>query len=151
MKEDFESTGKCNLEMGKENYIQIQFSWAMQKQSPYRDPINKRSLDISNIKMLDSLINIYSYEFSFMRLFESGIPDKLFRQGLPKVEECISTTKRKRDQTAEGHDPLPLKGFTGAFIILMVGTLISLTVFFIPDVVKCILLLKALLRLNVAP
>ena len=66
-----------------------------------------------------------------MRLFESGIPDKLFRQGLPKVEECISTTKMKRDQTAEGHDPLPLKGFTGAFIILMVGTLISLTVFFI--------------------
>jgi len=54
MKEDFESTGKCNLEMGKENYIQIQFSWAMQKQSPYRDPINKRSLDISNIKMLDN-------------------------------------------------------------------------------------------------
>jgi len=42
LKEDFESTGKCNIEMGKENYIQLQFSWAMQKKSPYRDPLNKR-------------------------------------------------------------------------------------------------------------
>jgi len=37
-----------------------------------------------------------------MRLFETGIPDKLFKEGLPKVDECISTTKMKRDRTAEG-------------------------------------------------
>lgn len=66
-----------------------------------------------------------------MRLFESGIPVKLFEDGLPKVPECISTTRMKEDQTAEGLKPLPLKGFTGAFIILAVGTLISLTAFFI--------------------
>lgn len=48
LKEDYEATGKCNMEMGKENYIELQFSWAMQKKSPYRDPLNKRSV-IKNI------------------------------------------------------------------------------------------------------
>jgi len=42
LKEDFEATGKCNMEMGKENYLEIQFAWASQKKSPYLDPINKR-------------------------------------------------------------------------------------------------------------
>jgi len=42
LKEDYEATGKCNMEMGKENYMQLHFSWATQKKSPYLDPLNKR-------------------------------------------------------------------------------------------------------------
>ena len=65
-----------------------------------------------------------------MRMMGSGILRKWFEDGgLPKVEECLSTTKIKSDQTAEGREPLPLKGFTGAFIILFVGSLISIFVF----------------------
>jgi len=42
LKEDFEVTGKCNMEMGKENYMQVQISWAVQKKSPFLDSLNKR-------------------------------------------------------------------------------------------------------------
>ena len=42
LKKDFEATGKCNIEMGKENYLQLPIYWAMQKKSPYLDPIKKR-------------------------------------------------------------------------------------------------------------
>lgn len=67
-----------------------------------------------------------------MKMVESGILHKWFKDGgLPKVEECLSNTKIKSDQTAEGREPLSLKGFTGAFMILFVGFSISLTVFFI--------------------
>jgi len=43
LKEDFEATGKCNMELGKENFMELKFSWALQKKSPYMDPLNKRS------------------------------------------------------------------------------------------------------------
>ncbi len=66
---------------------------------------------------------------SFMRMIETGILHKWFKDGgLPKVEACFPTTKMKRDETAEGRKPLPLKGFTGAFVIFFVGILISLWV-----------------------
>jgi len=39
---DFEATGKCNMEMGKENFMAYPISWALQKKSPYVDAINKR-------------------------------------------------------------------------------------------------------------
>jgi len=64
-----------------------------------------------------------------MRLLETGLFGKWSEQGLSKVDECMSTTKTKRDQTAEGREPLPLKGFTGTFIILSAGILMSLIVF----------------------
>jgi len=67
-----------------------------------------------------------------MRMVEAGILHKWFKDGgLPKVEECLFNTKIKSDQIAEGREPLPLKGFTGAFIILFGGLLISLTDFLI--------------------
>jgi len=47
LKEDFKATGKCNMEMGKENYLLLHFSWATQKKSPYLDPLNKR-FDLKN-------------------------------------------------------------------------------------------------------
>lgn len=42
LKKDFEETGKCNMEMGKESYIELHLAWASQKKSPYLNPLNKR-------------------------------------------------------------------------------------------------------------
>ena len=42
MRDDFRATGKCNVEMGKENFMELQVSWAIQKNSPYMDTLNKR-------------------------------------------------------------------------------------------------------------
>jgi len=66
-----------------------------------------------------------------MRMVESGLHQKWHKDRLPKIEECFPTTKMKSDQTAEGREALPLKGFTGAFVIFFIGTLISSIVFFI--------------------
>lgn len=68
-----------------------------------------------------------------MRLLETGLFGKWFEQGLSKVKECMSSTKTKKDQTAEGRERLPLKGLTGTFIILSVGTLMSL-IFFVLEI-----------------
>ena len=42
MKDDFRGTGKCNVEMGKENFMELQVSWAVQKNSPFKDTLNQR-------------------------------------------------------------------------------------------------------------
>ena len=67
-----------------------------------------------------------------MRINEAGLLQKWVNDRRPKVEECFPSTKMKRGQTvAEGREPLPLKGFWGAFIVLAVGTVSALMVFII--------------------
>jgi len=55
LKEDFKATGKCNMEMGKENYFLLHFSWATQKKSPYLEPLNKRF----HLKKRNKIIQIH--------------------------------------------------------------------------------------------
>ena len=64
-------------------------------------------------------------------MMEAGLIQKWHKERLPKVEKCFPTTKMKRDETAEGREPLPLIGFTGAFIIFSIGALVALFVFFL--------------------
>jgi len=67
-----------------------------------------------------------------MRISEAGLLQKWVKDRLPKVEECFPSTKMKRGQTvAEGREPLPLKGFWGAFIVLASGIVSALMVFII--------------------
>ncbi len=40
MIDDLRLTGKCNLELGKEEIFQLRPAWAMQKHNPYTDTIN---------------------------------------------------------------------------------------------------------------
>ena len=64
LKDDFKATGKCNMEMGKENYLQLHFSWATQKKSPYLDPLNKRLFDIKTLKITtESLLMLICFQF----------------------------------------------------------------------------------------
>lgn len=41
MKDDYQLTGKCNLELSKENFELLRTGWATRKKSPYLDPINQ--------------------------------------------------------------------------------------------------------------
>ena len=41
---DYRQTGKCNLELSKESFMQLQLNWAVQKNSPYLPFINKGSV-----------------------------------------------------------------------------------------------------------
>ena len=67
-----------------------------------------------------------------MRISEAGLLQKWINDRRPKVEECFPSANMKRGQTvAEGREPLPFKGFWGAFIILAAGTVSALTVFII--------------------
>ena len=77
-----------------------------------------------------------------MRLNEAGLLQKWFKDGSPRVDECFPNTKIKREQTAEGRGPLPLKGFSGAFVIFITGALIASTIFFIEIIIKQIVLFK---------
>lgn len=70
-----------------------------------------------------------------MRLAEAGLLQKWFNERLPKVEKCLPSTKMKGQQNMEGREPLPLIGFTGAFIIITAGTLIASIVFFIEIII----------------
>ncbi len=41
LKEDLYATAKRNMELSKENHIDSQISWAVQKKSPYLNPQTK--------------------------------------------------------------------------------------------------------------
>ena len=71
-----------------------------------------------------------------MRLAEAGLLQKWFKERLSKVEKCLpASTKMKGQQNMEGRKPLPLIGFTGAFIIIIAGILIASIVFFIETII----------------
>jgi len=39
--DDYNRTGKCSVEIAQENYMELQLTWAMRKNNPYTDYINK--------------------------------------------------------------------------------------------------------------
>jgi len=77
-----------------------------------------------------------------MRMMEAGLIQKWHKERLPKVEKCFPTTKMKREETAEGREPLTLIGFTGAFIIFSIGAMVF------PFSHQTLILLKSQLRLR---
>ncbi len=65
MADDFQSTQKCNLELGKEEVFVIRAAWALKKQSPYISFINQ---------------GYFIYTYKFISLFSGEMWDYNFFQ-----------------------------------------------------------------------
>jgi len=72
-----------------------------------------------------------------MRMAEAGLLQKWYEERIPKVEKCYSGNKKNGGKTTmEGREPLTLKGFTGVFLIFIIGIFISFIVFFLEAVIS---------------
>nr|CAH0101816.1 unnamed protein product [Daphnia galeata] len=97
IKDNFEKTGKCNLQMARDSYMTVYAVMALQKNSPYTNSVN----------------------LGIMELSQSGLIDYweiLFR---PMPRECQGKIQRGFKTPGNNqHPPLSLKNLTGAFIVL---------------------------------
>lgn len=41
VKADMIATGKCNVDLGKERFMNLKVAWTMKKNSPYTDIVNR--------------------------------------------------------------------------------------------------------------
>ena len=129
MLEDFQTTGKCNAVMGKEHFLNLYFTWALQKKSPYTDSINKGSLFINFIKILLRIVLIYIANFNFwkpriIRMRQAGLLSKWYIDNRPDPRQCLDDNKDNSD-----FSPLTLGELTGAFIALFTGYVLALLFF----------------------
>jgi len=69
-----------------------------------------------------------------MRMREAGLVQKWYNERLPNIADCLPRKGMKTEKVMdEGREPLSLQGFTGAFIMLAVGSTIALIVFIVEN------------------
>lgn len=72
--------------------------------------------------------------YSFMRMREAGLIQKWYNERLPNIADCLPRKGMKTEKAmGEGRKPLSLQGFTGAFIMLAVGSTIAFIVFLVEN------------------
>ena len=67
-----------------------------------------------------------------MRMKEAGLMDFWYREGLPDVHQCLDS-KKNNFADHRNVSALNLKNLTGAFSVLVIGTLLSAIVFAIEN------------------
>ncbi|XP_046641006.1 ionotropic receptor 93a-like [Daphnia pulicaria] len=106
IKEDYEKTGQCNFQLAKEDFNHFFASMSLPKNSRYTDTINKGLLDLQQTGIIDHW-------------------DSWFRT-MPR--KCMANIKYGYN-TETKPSPLTLKNLTGAFIVLLIGSSLSLLAF----------------------
>ncbi|EFX82128.1 hypothetical protein DAPPUDRAFT_241227 [Daphnia pulex] len=106
IKEDYEKTGQCNFQLAKEDFNHFFASMSLPKNSRYTDTINKGLLDLQQTGIIDHW-------------------DSWFRT-MPR--KCMANIKYGYN-TETKPSPLTLKNLTGAFVVLLIGSSLSLLTF----------------------
>nr|CAH0101879.1 unnamed protein product [Daphnia galeata] len=110
IKEDFNKTGKCNLQLAKEGFMPTATSFALPKNSPYTKTINRGLLELQQIGLIDFW-------------------DTWFR---PMPPQCNGKDPTKT--SGNKLSALSFKNLTGAFLLLAVGLSLSLLVFLLEQI-----------------
>lgn len=72
--------------------------------------------------------------FSFMRMSEVGLLQKWHKERLPNIAKCFPRNGRKREKIMdERRQSLSLEVFTGAFIMLVLESMVAVIVFLIEN------------------
>ncbi|KAI9563542.1 hypothetical protein GHT06_011005 [Daphnia sinensis] len=116
IKQDFEKTGKCNLQLARDSYSTLPIAMALPKHSPYTNPISKGFLELQE----RGLVNYW---------------DLWFR---PMPVQCTENFKPSRLQSSrtQKHPPLSLKNLTGAFLVLLVGISLAFLAFLCEQIIS---------------
>ena len=108
MRDDYLATDRCNFDIMKTNYMELQLVWGFPKKSPYINDFNKGT----------------------MILREAGLIPHWLKATLPDVSRCLLETKEKLNTSPETNfKPLSLINLNGAFIVLGIGYVAAFFVF----------------------
>lgn len=116
IKEDFQKTGKCNLQLAGDTYSSLLVAMVLPKRSPYTDPINKGILELREGGFIDYW-------------------DLWFR---PMPEQCIENFKRGgfKSPRSRKYPSLSFKNLSGAFLLFLVGTSLSVLAFLCEHIIS---------------
>ncbi|XP_046641263.1 ionotropic receptor 93a-like [Daphnia pulicaria] len=112
IKDNFEKTGKCGLQLAGDCFLSLPVTFALQKRSPYTETINRGLLDLQQTGLIDH--------------WESW-----FR---PMPRKCMANVKKGDKKKETEHLPISLKNLTGAFVVLLVGLSISFLAFLVEQI-----------------
>nr|CAH0101813.1 unnamed protein product [Daphnia galeata] len=115
IKENFEKTGQCNLQMARDSYMTVYAVMALQKNSPYTNSINKGIMELGQSGLLD-----------YWEILFRPMP----RQCQGKIQRGYKSPENNQ------HPPLSLKNLTGAFIILSIGFSLSILAFLVEQIIS---------------
>ena len=143
MREDYRKTGKCDFEVGKEGYMIAPLYWALKKQSPYTDSINKGyCIKYLYILLLFTMIFIHLITWRIMRMREVGLLSKWYAENIPDARRCFRDKRTKNDRKPDITIALSLKSLSGAFLALLIGFLFSLIVFICEKITGSLFILQ---------
>lgn len=111
-------TKKCNFRLGKDSYMSLKLSWAGARHSLYTESLNHGYVPILTI--WHSLL----FLLSLMRMREFGLITYWKRAYEADASRCIYKAKEHA-----GIERLNVHHLTGAFAVLIIGSLVSLVVF----------------------
>ncbi|EFX82122.1 hypothetical protein DAPPUDRAFT_241220 [Daphnia pulex] len=115
IKDNYEKTGKCGLQLAKECFMSTTVGMALQKHSRYTDTINMGLLQLQQTGIIDYW-------------------DLWFRKMPLQCSANINSEYSKKPSTV--HSSLSLKNLTGAFVVLLIGFSCSLFVFLCEQITK---------------
>ena len=132
VKERFDKTGKCDVQIVDYGLMYIINCVALQKNSPYTSTITKGYWYSSKFSFIQSLTFYWWFpNYRLYELRENGIFDFWDSWYRPMPRQCAANLKGKAEKEFGNHGlrRLSLKNLTGAFIVLSVGIGLSLVAF----------------------
>ncbi|KAK4013130.1 hypothetical protein OUZ56_025370 [Daphnia magna] len=106
IREDYKATGQCNLQLERENFMNLQISWALPKQSQHLKYLNH----------------------GIMKMREAGLVDLWNKNFQPDTRECLLNEKASKINKRIIKQ-LELENLVGSFVVLAIGLLVSLIIF----------------------
>lgn len=146
MKNDFHTTGKCDLTLARQMEPGTPGTWVLTKNSPYTEYISRGLLlkyFYFYLKKTTTEISVLFYVYvkfmniienfsrRILEMFANGLLDIWTRWYQPDVRQCLDKANKIMQLKPSKNNPpqLSLTNLTGAFVVLLVGYLVTFAAF----------------------
>ena len=134
--EDLKKTGRCHFSVAKENFMLALAGFILPKNSPYTKEFSLGYIYLPCRAFANKIcIHLLQFNYRIMKMEQFGLIDYWWRlQNPTDPSPCLSKNiKKKKKSEANGRPAedlkrLTLKDLSGAFVVLIVGYIISLLV-----------------------
>lgn len=123
MYEDLKTTGTCHYYMMKDSYLRLSAFTPLRKNSPYTETISI-GYDSAHFKIFSHIHSLINITCRILRFQQSGLTGFWESWYVPTSKRCTEINRRdKIPRLTIGH-------LSSAFVILFIGYVFSLLVFF---------------------